>query len=160
MKLNRLVFAFLLIILFACDDQRVFESYADFDQKYWLADSTAQFQFNIDDTAQSYNLYLNIRNINTYPYHNLYIKYALKDSTGDNLMEDLVNHNLYNEKTGEPYGSGLGDIYSHQFILREDFTFPENGAYIVDLDQYMRQDTLKGIVSAGIRLELNKSNNE
>lgn len=160
MKLSYLAIALLVIMQFSCDDKRVFEEYADFDQKFWLADSTPNFQFDIDDTEKTYNLYLNIRNTNTYPYHNLYVKYVLQDSSGNNIKEELVNKTLYNEKTGEPYGSGLGDIYSHQFLLAENLTFNESGMYRVTLQQYMRQDTLSGIVSAGVRLEHNLNSSD
>ena len=157
MKIIRLALASLLMLQLSCYDSRLYEDYADFDQKIWLADSTAQFQFEVDNPDLKYNLYLNIRNTNTYPYHNLYVRYQLQDSTGNELINELVNQNLYNEKTGEPLGSGLGDIYSHQFLLRKDISFSQSGIYHVSLDQYMRQDTLQGIVSAGIRLEKNVS---
>lgn len=160
MKFSYLSFLCLLVIQFSCDDKRVFEEYADFDQKYWLADSVQYFNFEIDRPETSYNLYLNVRNTNTYPYHNLYVKYQLLDSTGNTITENLVNKNLYDAKTGEPNGSGLGDIYSHQFLLQENISFVNKGSYRLSLQQYMRQDTLKGIVSVGVRLENSISSNE
>ncbi|MEP2771225.1 MAG: gliding motility lipoprotein GldH [Fulvivirga sp.] len=160
MKLSYLLFVGLLIIQFSCDDKRIFEDYADFEKKYWLADSIQYFNLEIDQPEMSYNLYLNVRNTNTYPYHNLYVKYQVLDSSGNTITENLVNKNLYNAKTGEPKGSGLGDIFSHQFLLEENFTFTKKGSYRLSLQQYMRQDTLKGIVSAGIRLEHSTSSNE
>ncbi len=160
MKLNYLIFLCLLISQFSCDDRRVFEEYADFDQKFWLADSVQSFNFEIDQPDKSYNLFLNVRNTNTYPYHNLYVKYQLLDSTGNTITENLINKNLYDAKTGEPQGSGLGDIFSHQFLIQENISFATKGSYSLSLQQYMRQDTLKGLVSAGFRLEYSSATNE
>ncbi|MTI22034.1 gliding motility lipoprotein GldH [Fulvivirga sp. RKSG066] len=150
----------LAVAFSACDDNRLYEKNVDFNERVWVADSAATFTFNIEDSDQPYNLYLNIRNTNTYPYHNLYVKYVFQDSASSQVInEELVNKNLFNEKTGKPYGSGLGDIFSHQFILLENYEFEEAGIYQIQLKQFMRQDTLEGIVSAGIRVEKARTNN-
>jgi len=153
MKLNYLAFIFAFIFLAACDDARLFEKNIDFNQKVWVADSVTTFDFQVDNNDKPYNIYLNVRNTNTYPYYNLYVKYSLEDTLGNVLESDLVNYDLFHEKTGKPFGAGLGDIFSHQFPLQEDYKFPNSGGYQIKLQQYMRQDSLQGIVSAGVRIE-------
>jgi gliding motility-associated lipoprotein GldH len=65
-----------------------------------------------------------------------------------------VEQNLFDKKTGEPFGdSGLGNIYSHQFLLEPGIRFPTTGNYYVRLNHMMRYDTLPEIRSIGIRVE-------
>lgn len=152
MRLNFMIMLASAILISACDSSRVYEKNVDFNEKMWLADSTQKFKFSLEE-PKPVNIYLNVRNTNTYPYHNLYIKYSLTDSAGNEIQSDLINKNLFHEKTGEPYGSGLGDIFSHQFLLIESLDLQDSLKYNITLTQFMRQDTLEGIVSTGVRIE-------
>jgi len=61
---------------------------------------------------------------------------------------------LFDPKLGTPYGqSGLGDIFDHQFVLTEKFSFESSGVKTVEIQQFMRYDSLPEIVSIGIRVE-------
>lgn len=150
--------AFIIIIIFlgaltACDDSRVYEKNSDLENKEWIADSTKAFEFEIKDSTISYNIYYNIRNTVSYPFQNIYVQYALKDSTDKELDSQLINNNLFDAKTGKPFGDGLGDVFDHQFPILENYNFKNNGKYTVTLQQFMRRDTLPEIISAGIRVE-------
>ncbi len=146
--------AIMLMILAACDDQRVFEKNIDLDSRFWEVSHKPAFEFDVPDSAQSYNLYCNLRNSLDYPYARIFIKWTLTDSTGAVLEKELVQHLLFNEKTGEPYGeSGLGDLYDHRVPLKRDFRFPHTGKFNVSFEQYMRTDTLTGVLAVGVRLE-------
>ena len=61
---------------------------------------------------------------------------------------------LFDAKTGKPSGkSGIGDLYDHRFLLLQNYQFPKPGKYKIVLEQFMRMDTLPGIVAIGIRVE-------
>jgi gliding motility-associated lipoprotein GldH len=69
------------------------------------------------------------------------------------LAQKLVFHDLF-DATGRPYGqSGIGDLYDHQFLLLEKFRFPNPGTYSLRLTQFSREDTLKGVMAVGVRVE-------
>ncbi|MEO0331329.1 MAG: gliding motility lipoprotein GldH, partial [Bacteroidota bacterium] len=55
---------------------------------------------------------------------------------------------------GKPYGSGLGDIFSHQILALPGYQFDTAGMYQIRLQQYMRRDTLPEILSVGVRVEV------
>lgn len=147
----------LSIMLTSCDTNRVFEDYKDLEAGVWTKDQAISFDFQIEDTQLSYNIYANIRNASAYPYHNLYFQYTLKDSSGNVLKEELQNVNLFDPKTGEPYGSGLGDLFDHQPLVLEDYEFTASGQYTISFEQYMRRDTLPMILSVGTRVEWSES---
>lgn len=147
-----------VLILFAallsgCDTGRVFEDNKDFTKRAWTSSDTVAFEFSITDPSAQYNLSCNIRNSLDYPYSRIFVTYALEDSTHRVLATKLVGNYLFDVKTGEPKGnSGLGDIYDHRFSLLEKRELAA-GKYFVRLQQYMRTDTLQGVLAAGIRVE-------
>lgn len=142
-----------LLSISSCDSNRVFEKNINFENKQWLVDSTPVFQFEIQNPQKAYNIYWNVRNTINYPYQNLYLTYYLEDTLGNLITTDLNNMQLFHPKTGKPYGDGLGDIFSHQFLALPAYTFDSAGTYQFRLEQYMRTDTLKDIVSIGMRVE-------
>ncbi len=149
-----LALAVVSILLVSCDDQRVFEKNTDFRSRFWQVDEKPVFDFAVTDSLESYNLYCNVRNSLDYPYARIFVTWALRDSTGTVLEKSLAQYTLFDEKTGEPFGnSGLGDIYDHRIPLKQRYRFPYTGNFNVSFEQYMRTDTLAGILAVGARLE-------
>ncbi|MEM9832955.1 MAG: gliding motility lipoprotein GldH [Bacteroidota bacterium] len=145
---------FFSLAFISCDENRLYEENVNFDQKVWLVDSLPVFQFQVDDPSQPYNIYWNVRNTVAYPFRNLYLNYYLEDTSGNIIQEDLYQMDLFEPRTGKPYGSGLGDIFSHQILALPDYQFDTAGVYQIRLQQYMRRDTLPEILSVGVRVEV------
>lgn len=143
-----------LLILAVCSDPlRVYEKNIDFSKNLWLVDSVAQFEFEITESDLSYNLYYNVRNSVSYPYHNLYVRHTLEDSLGNILSSALQNMDLFDPITGAPLGDGLGDIFDHRILAIPNQRFSKNGLYKFKIQQFMRQDSLPLILSIGLRVE-------
>ncbi|MFY0608144.1 MAG: gliding motility lipoprotein GldH [Cyclobacteriaceae bacterium] len=143
----------LMLILWSCDPNRVMEDNKNLEGAYWHKDSVVRFDFEIADVGASYNVYANIRNAQHYPFYNLYYKYAIKDADGNEIAQKLESINLFDPKTGEPYGSGLGDLFDHRQLILENYRFPSAGNFEISLTQYMRRDSLPLILSMGARVE-------
>ena len=168
MKVTRLLdqsircLAFIMVAgwsLVSCDNQRVYEDNMEFSDRTWKVTEEPRFDFTISDTTARYNLYYNVRNSLTYPYARIFVTYHLYDSSGREITKKLVNNDLFDQKTGRPFGnSGLGDLYDHQFPLLKQYTFPVKGKFSVKLDQLMRKDTLQGVLAVGIRVEKDSEN--
>jgi gliding motility-associated lipoprotein GldH len=146
----------LLFTLFAgsCDSERVYEDNVEFSDRAWKVTDEPRFTFEIPDTSRLYNLYYNVRNSLDYPYARIFVTYHLYDSNGIELAKKLVFNDLFDQKTGRPFGdSGLGDLYDHRFAIMEKRKFDYKGRYSMKLDQLMRKDTLNGVVAVGVRVE-------
>lgn len=144
----------IIIILNSCDPTRLFEENIDFEDKAWLSDDVIVFDFHVPESRSRYNIYFNLRNTMEYPHYNIYISFKLKDSLNQVLHQELVNFDLFDAKSGDPLGkSGLGDIFDHQFLLLENYEFQETGLKRLELQQYMRYDSLPEIISTGMRIE-------
>jgi gliding motility-associated lipoprotein GldH len=143
------------VLFFRCGSSRVYEQNIDLKNARWYADSVLVYSFDIKDANIAYNLLYNIRNSLQYPYYNLYVTYYLEDAQGKQLSTELQNITLMDAKTGKPFGSGLGDIFSHQLEIPNltRFKFPKAGRYTFKVKQYMRQDPLLGVVSFGLKVE-------
>lgn len=141
-------------LLWACDDNRVYEDIKDFDQRQWNVSEKPSFEFVVDDVNAKYNLYSDIRNSVSYPYSRFFYTYYLQDSSGLELQKKLMTQFLFDAKTGKPFGkSGIGDLYDHRFLLLKDFKFKEKGTYRVVFEQFVRMETLPGLVAVGLRVE-------
>ena len=142
------------LLITACDENRIFQKNIDFNDQEWLVSNRPTFEFTVAEITQKYNVYCNIRNEVSYPKANLYFTYYISDSTGKELQKRLVSEYLFDKKTGKPFGSsGLGDIYDHQILIEKNYTFKHPGKYNIMFEQFMRTDTLTGILAIGLRVE-------
>ncbi len=147
------VFLSAILLLNCCDDARVYEKNYDFTHRQWLVNEKPSFEFTVAQ-EQSYNLYCNLRTSVDYPYSRIFITYILNDQAGSEIKKEMIHTFLFDEKTGKPVGSsGLGDIYDQQILLLQDFTFKQPGTYTLQFDQFMRTDTLPGVLAVGLRVE-------
>ncbi len=142
-----------LMAISSCDISRVYETNLDLPNQQWVTGDVESFEFEIADVDQSYNVLVNVTNAQHYPFHNLYYQYELIGPDDGLVKKELVNINLFDPKTGEPFGEGLGDLFDHRQLILQDFEFPESGKYIMNLEHYMRRDTLPLIKSIGLRVE-------
>lgn len=151
----RILLIFLLAVLAcSCDTNRLHEKNHDFEDQAWLSNDQPVFDFEVTDTVKTYNLYCNIRNSVDYPFSRIFINYSLQDSTGASVSKDMIRAFLFEEKTGKPLGSsGLGNVYDQQVPVLKNFQFKKSGRYSLTYEQFMRTDTLKGILAVGFRLE-------
>ncbi|MBI1768474.1 MAG: gliding motility lipoprotein GldH [Bacteroidetes bacterium] len=152
----RVVFCSMLIaiIMIGCDSSRVYENNVDFKDRSWKIAEPAKFDFQISDTSKKYNLMMDLRNSLEYPYARLFINWELKKDSLT-LSKELISVYLFDQKTGKPFGnSGIGDIYDHQFSILKHFTFKKTGNYRMNFQQFMRLDTIPGILAVGLRVEV------
>ncbi|WP_201979849.1 gliding motility lipoprotein GldH [Hymenobacter rubidus] len=142
----------LLAGLTACDPNRVFEQNIDFANYSWDVQKKPAFTFAIQDTTARYDVYFNVRYASAYGFYNLYMKHTLTGPggpVGQPLLHQIL---LMDPKTGEPKGSGTGDIYDLQLLALPNQHFAKPGSYTLTLEQYMRQDQLPGLMAVGVRV--------
>ncbi len=152
----RIYFSIAVISLFlcGCDSRRIFEDNVEFRERNWKITEPVQFEFQIDDASKKYNLLMNIRNSLDYPYARIFVNYDLLKQDSVSLSKKMIAEYLFDQKTGKPFGTtGIGDIYDHQFLILKNYSFEKMGTYKIKLNQFMRMDTIPGILAVGIRVE-------
>ncbi|SFQ37779.1 gliding motility-associated lipoprotein GldH [Hymenobacter arizonensis] len=142
----------LLGLLTACDPNRVFEQNIDFPNDSWDVQQKPAFTFAIEDTTATYDVYFSVRHASAYGFYNLYVKHTLTGPAGRVGQPLLHQMLLLDPKTGEPKGSGTGDIYDIQILALPNQRFTKPGEYTLTLEQYMRQAQLPGLMAMGVRV--------
>lgn len=137
----------------ACNSNVVIDEQSDIQEGLWHLDSLVAFQFDIEDTTAAYQIQYNVRYAVSYPYYNLFLKYYLEDSTGEMLSSELQEIILFDKKTGEPLGEGMGDLFDRAVPVMMDQKFSYAGAYSFKVKQFMRMEELPGILSFGLKIE-------
>lgn len=158
LRKNKLIFIFLIALSFiSCDKDRVFDEYKNIDGS-WKKTDTISFSFEQNDTIKPYNLFLNIRNNNDYPYNNLYLIVSLKQP--DNLVKTDTLEYLMANPDGTLMGEGFSDVKESKLWYQENFVFKKSGRYNISIIQAVREtgdvkgvEDLKGITDLGFRIE-------
>jgi gliding motility-associated lipoprotein GldH len=139
------------IIAVSCDEQRVFEENAEFEQAVWKRDAPVSFQFDVADTVSRYNMFVNLRNETNYEFRNIFLFLTLKAPDGQQATDTLECF-LADEK-GKWYGKGGAQLLDNRILYKRNIRFPAAGTYRVTLEQAMRTAELAHIRNVGFRLE-------
>mgnify|MGYP001769078661 CR=1 FL=1 len=144
---------FILVFMgfMACDPNRFYENNVDFKSETWHKDSVAIFDVEIPDTFGVYNIYLNSRINGQYGYSNLYL-FVTTLLPNEQIIRDTLECILA-DVNGKWLGKGFGNIWSNKIPYRKYIRFPQKGKYTFYIEQAMREDELKHILNAGIRIE-------
>jgi gliding motility-associated lipoprotein GldH len=136
----------------------VFDEYKPLNGK-WHKDSIVSFEFEQQDTVSKYNLFVNIRNNNDYPYSNLFLIVQMQQPGTKITKVDTLEYQMANPD-GTLMGQGFTDVKESKLWYKEDVSFPKPGKYIISIRQAMRQsgkvmgvEELEGVTEVGLRIE-------
>lgn len=143
-------------LLYGCDSTRVFEEFSEVPSGWAIAD-TITFQVELEPAEVPFQFTSQFRTDISYPYSNLYYYFQLTDQSDSLVYSELQEVALFDAKTGEPTGSGLGDLYHVEDVVLTGYQPTRRSKLQVSLIQYMRLDTLRGIDRIGIRVNTQES---
>ncbi|MFY0628243.1 MAG: gliding motility lipoprotein GldH [Reichenbachiella sp.] len=150
--IHSLLIIFSFSLMMSCGPKIIIDEYKDISTGIWAADSIASFDFIIEDTVINYEIMYNVRYASSYPYYNLFVTYYLEDSVGNILATDLQDLTLFNKKSGEALGEGIGDLYDREIPIFDKFEFTTSGKYSFKVKQFMRMEELPGVISFGLKV--------
>lgn len=141
----------LALFLWSCSEEVIYEKSQDIATEGWHMNDVVTFRKEIKDTTQLHDIFLNVRNTNTYPYSNLYVFFHTTFPSGT-VYKDTIEMTLA-DRQGNWTGEGFGKIKSNSFHFRKDVWFPEQGEFTFTIQHAMRDEYIKGITDIGIRIE-------
>jgi gliding motility-associated lipoprotein GldH len=154
----------LLLFLFftSCDKKQFFSEYKELDGT-WKKSDTLCFTFEQKDTINPYNLFLNVRNNNDYPFNNMYLIVSLKEpGKKPTIKIDTLEYQMA-DVDGTLLGEGFTDVKESKLWYLENYVFNRIGNYKVEVVQAVRATgevngvaELKGITELGLRIEKTK----
>jgi gliding motility-associated lipoprotein GldH len=130
----------------------VFEKNLSFREHEWPSSVKPDIAFDITDTVSSYNIYIVIRHTDAYHFNNMYVRVSVKEpgetqvKTGDYDLQLATNGKGW-------IGTAMDDIYDARLLIQPKTRFRKAGIYHITLEQLMREEPLKYILSAGLRVE-------
>ncbi|PRY87450.1 gliding motility lipoprotein GldH [Mongoliibacter ruber] len=145
MKL-RLFYFLTVMILWSCDSERVFEKYQGMETQYWHINDTVSFYF--ESPLEASASLIAVKYNQDYEFRNLYLRYFLMDSMGNEVESQLVNIPLFESTSGKPLGEGFGSTFTRFDTLPLELGENYHSIHFV---QYMRVDQLKGIEAVGLK---------
>jgi len=142
-----------LFFLSACKNIDVFEKNTSIPNMQWQNNFNATGTFNITDTVSTYNIYIVLRHTDGYLYNNIWLNAGLKSPGDTSLHSQKINLSLGSDATGWE-GAGMNDIWEvRKAISGIPKRFIKTGEYTFTIGQIMRDNPLKHILSAGLRIE-------
>jgi gliding motility-associated lipoprotein GldH len=137
--------------LTSCSNNTVVGDVIDFKNAKWPISEKPSFNFAVADTVSTHNFYITLRNNNDYPYRN-FILFLRTDFPNEKYSVDTLECTLA-KPDGTWLGKGFGTVKSHKILYAQGKRFPLAGNYTISFEHAMRQDTLNGLLSAGIIIE-------
>lgn len=159
--MNRLIYLFVVgSIVLSCTGNVVSSEYKSFSGAVWNKDDVKKFTFSEMDSLQAYNVFINVRNDQNFPYSNLFLIASLNTPEGE-VVQDTLEYNMA-LPDGTWLGKGSGSIKENKLWYKENIVFPTSGVYTVEISHAMRKNGnvsgivgLEGITDVGIEITKN-----
>ncbi len=139
-------------LMTSCRQIAVFEKNTPIPNYQWQGGFAATGSFTIEDTAAFYNVSIVLRHTDAYAYNNIWLNVGLQ-SPGDSMYFQKIDLLLGSDASGWE-GSGMNDIWEVRKLLNgQARRFKKPGTYQFEILQLMRDEPLKHVMSAGLRVE-------
>lgn len=149
LKFRTVVVCLLSSLFFSCTKEALYDQYQPIENALWEKNKEYYFSFQVTDISMPYDVTLEIRNNNLYPFQNLWVFCSEEQPIGP-LKRDTIECMLADDY-GKWHGKGIS-LFQSSFPVRKKFTFPHIGQYTFSVRQGMRNDSLPGIQEIGIRV--------
>ncbi len=152
------VLGLLSLLLCSCNDSLVFSEFQANAGGSWAREDVKEFSFTQNDTISRFNLFINIRNDNSYPFSNLFLitDFNFPDGT---VVRDTLEYEMA-LPDGQWLGKGYGSLKENKLWYKENIVFPTSGVYTFKVTHAMRRNgnvegvnDLEGITDVGVQVE-------
>jgi len=147
--ISSIIFSF--ILLFSCNDKVFYHNKNIIANSNWKHNDTLNFNVNITDTSQLYDLFFTIVNSNEYSNSNLWLFVNTKSPENFSL-EDTLELFLSDEK-GKWYGKKSSNKFKSFHYFKRQVVFSKKGIYSFSVRQGMRHLNLNGINEFGLMIK-------
>ena len=140
----------------ACTGDSFYRRVRTVDGDCWLMGEVYSFEVPAADTAALYDVYVDLRTSDGYPWRNIFVIGEIGDSASTFFSRDTLRCVLF-DSLGRATGHGLSNVKENGILWKKGFRFPAKGRYVFSLCHGMRNVELPGVSSVGIRIQLPES---
>ena len=151
----------LFILVISCGEGLEKSEFQATDNAMWSKDDLIEFTFSEMDTIQKYDMFINIRNDNSYPYNNLFLIAELNFPNGESVTDTLEYEMSLPDGTW--LGKGYGSVKENKLWYKENIVFSDEGVYTLRVTHAMRKNgdvngviNLEGITDVGFEIVKSK----
>ncbi|SDQ15673.1 gliding motility lipoprotein GldH [Flagellimonas zhangzhouensis] len=158
MRNSFLILLAAVFTLASCNDLLIYSEYEPITDGKWEIDNPVHFEFSGLDSTATYNMFINVRNDDSFQFSNLFLITELEYPEG-NTIKDTLEYKMA-EPTGEWLGKGTGGVKENKLWFKENIDFKDSGVYKVNVSHAMRKNgeveglhILEGITDVGLEIE-------
>jgi len=144
-ELLHCIFVFLVFLSYSCEKQYTFAELHAIPESGWTYDNILKYEFEVKDTTELYDLYLEIDYLTSFSFQNVYVNVYTglnqNEMKSTELSLDLSNN------LGIWKGDCNADQCTYLLPLQKSIFFEKPGKQYFWLEQHSRTEELKGIQS-------------
>lgn len=140
----------LIALLSGCDANTIVDNNMSMPARNWNYANKVKTIIEIKDTSKPVSIYFKLRHTNDYKYANIFVLFHIKGG-GQKNQTRRYEYKLA-QPDGQWNGSGSGNLYTYTMPLLTNYRFPVAGKYQLEIEQNMRDNPLKEISDAGIKV--------
>lgn len=145
-----LLLLFITIVFVSCGKKPVYNEFRMIPAEGWQINNPCDFEVEMNDTIQLFNLFVNVRHAGDYPYQNLWL-FIERMSPDSTVVKDTIACNLA-DYNGKWLGEGSGSVYLLKVPFQQ-LKIELQGKYIFKIVHGMRDQVLQGVHAIGLRIE-------
>lgn len=158
---KRIFCAILVLLIWACNNNLIHSEFQPNPGGIWSKSDIKEFSFTENDTIKARDIFISVRNDDTFPYSNLFLIADLKYPNGD-IQRDTLEYEMA-MPDGKWLGKGYGSLKENKLWYKENIIFPVKGVYTLQISHAMRKNgsadgimELEGITDVGFLIEKRK----
>jgi len=139
-----------LLLLSGCDSNDIIDTNMSFPARNWNYSNKVKAIVEIRDASKPVSIYFKLRHTSDYRYSNVFVLFHL---SGGVLGKQSRRYEYrLAQPDGQWNGSGSGNLYTYAFPLLTHYKFPAAGKYALEIEQNMRDNPLREVSDAGIKM--------
>ena len=146
-----LLLATLSLLWLGCQRDVVYDETRDLPNHAWSYADSLRFEFDIADTTKVYSIGLDLTHAGDYAYQNLYVRIHTYLASGE-VKKQVVSLELAT-KAGTWNGECGSNWCEIEIPIQPKARFKSPGHYAITVEQFMRDTTLAGIKSLGLKVK-------
>ena len=156
--LNQLASFLFFTLLLSCGEGYFFKEKIAFSEKGWTYQEKLNFSFEVKDTSQLHNIFLEIEHKETFPTQNIYVN-LYTGMKGEVYKKNEISLELFN-KLGLPKGKCKNEICKTLIPIQTSTFFDKAGTYAFEIEQNNRSNPIRDILSVTFLLSKEGSKND
>jgi gliding motility-associated lipoprotein GldH len=133
----------------SCSHNEIFLEYRSFKKSEWERKDVAVYHVDINNTTDLFDVSLEIRNNNNYPFRNIWL-FVDFQVPGESVRTDTIGFDLA-DVYGKWYGKGINQ-YNFTAPYKTGVRFPRRGIYTCSVRHGMHTNPLTGISDIGLKI--------